>query len=109
MYVVSCGCPDAALDHAARLAELALRINEAMEGSTAIDNEPLRLKMGIHSGQVIGGVIGLKLPRCASVPSRGLMATSTPPTIQLCPLDGLTLVLPAPRLVVPAFASSATS
>ena len=63
VYMVSCGCPDAAPDHAARLAELALRMSEAVEGSTTVEDEPLLLKMGIHSGQVIGGIIGLKLPR----------------------------------------------
>ena len=78
VYMIACGAPQAAVDHAVRLVELAIRLHEAVEGSTTHDGQPLRLKSGIHSGRIIGGIVGRKLPRF-----RCFGACATPPP--LCP------------------------
>ena len=53
VYMIACGCPEPAADHASRLAELALRIREYAEGQS-VRGEALKLKMGLHSGSVSG-------------------------------------------------------
>ena len=51
VYMIACGCPVLADDHAPRLATLALNIRDYAESLTAYGH-PLKLKMGIHSGSV---------------------------------------------------------
>ena len=51
MYMIACGCPVPAADHAPRLATLALNIRDYADTLT-VDGHPLKLKMGIHSGSV---------------------------------------------------------
>ena len=51
VYMIACGCPVPASDHASRLATLALNIRDYAEGLTA-RGHPLKLKMGINSGSV---------------------------------------------------------
>ena len=62
VYMVSAGVPVASDDHSLRLALLALRFATAAEGFY-FNGKPLALRMGIHTGQVTGGIIGLQLPR----------------------------------------------
>ena len=51
VYMIACGCPVPADDHASRLATLALNIRDYADTLT-VDGHPLKLKMGIHSGSV---------------------------------------------------------
>ena len=62
VYVVTSGVPEPCPDHAAVLAGLALRCRDAV-GLFAASGQPLGLKMGINTGEIIGGVIGKQLPR----------------------------------------------
>ena len=56
------GAPDAQPDHAARACRAALAIRGAMRASNAerktAGNEPVRLRIGLHSGEVVVGNIG---------------------------------------------------
>ena len=56
-YMAAGGLPEPLEDHAARVIDLGLAMIEvaAQEGGTDVD---LRLRVGVHSGPVIGGVIG---------------------------------------------------
>ena len=64
VYMVSAGVPVASEDHTLRLARLALRFAAAGEGFSFSEGRPLALRIGLHTGPVIGGIIGLQLPRC---------------------------------------------
>ena len=60
---VASGLPTPRSDHCAALATLALSMRDAMEGFVDCQGRPLQALMGIHCGPVIGGVVGVKLPR----------------------------------------------
>jgi class 3 adenylate cyclase len=57
-YMVAGGVPDELRDHAAAVAEMALGMREVAAEVAAEIGEPLRLRIGMHSGPLIAGVIG---------------------------------------------------
>jgi len=57
-YMVAGGVPNEMPDHAAAVATMALGMREAAAGVGAQIGEPLRLRIGVHSGPLIAGVIG---------------------------------------------------
>lgn len=60
-YMAVAGLPVACSDHAQRAVELALAMQEAMpDFSSGTSDEPLKLRIGLHSGPVIAGIIGTK-------------------------------------------------
>ena len=70
VYMVAAGLPVASSDHISRLASLALRIAAAADGFADVKGGPLHVRMGLHTGRVTGGIIGMQLPqyqvrRCA--------------------------------------------
>ena len=60
-----CGAPTADTHHALRMCELSLAARDALRAFTpAHDSTPVRMRFGLHSGRVVGGVVGLKkMPR----------------------------------------------
>ena len=60
-----CGAPTADTHHALRMCELSLAARDALRAFTpAHDSTPVRMRFGMHSGRVVGGVVGLKkMPR----------------------------------------------
>lgn len=56
-YMAVSGVPDSAEDHAERVVRLALSMLEAAK-HLQLKGEPLALRVGIHSGPVVAGVIG---------------------------------------------------
>ncbi|MCP3973965.1 MAG: adenylate/guanylate cyclase domain-containing protein, partial [bacterium] len=56
-YMVAGGVPVPRPDHAAAIAELALRIRDHM-ASHDFDGHRLEMRIGIHSGPVVAGIIG---------------------------------------------------
>ena len=57
-YMVASGVPDARDDHAAALADFALALGDAVQQHLRPDGQPFSLRMGIHSGPAVAGVIG---------------------------------------------------
>ncbi|KAI9179899.1 hypothetical protein H9P43_005231 [Blastocladiella emersonii ATCC 22665] len=64
-YVCVSGVPDPTVDHAAEIAKLALHFSRAITKIRLRSNPDLelKLKVGIHSGPVVAGVVGNKCPR----------------------------------------------
>ncbi|PRP94450.1 Adenylate cyclase [Enhygromyxa salina] len=57
-YMVAAGVPEALEDHAQRLAELALAIRASSRDYAANTGEALSLRIGMHRGVAVAGVIG---------------------------------------------------
>ena len=58
-YMVAGGLPAPRDDHAAAVARLALEVRTLVKGFETPDGKPLDVRVGIHSGPVIAGVIGV--------------------------------------------------
>ncbi|KAI4455807.1 guanylate cyclase soluble subunit beta-2 [Holotrichia oblita] len=56
------GLPEPCTTHARDIAKLALDMMERRKG-VMMDGEPVRITIGIHSGEVVTGVIGHRMPR----------------------------------------------
>ena len=85
-------------DHAAIMCVMALAMMDVVRELRAIqgdaEEEPVRLKLGIHTGEVIAGVVGAKYPRFRlmgdTVNTASRMSTTTPAnSIQLSPATHL--------------------
>ncbi len=59
-YMAVSGLPTPRSDHAEAAAELALALCNEMAGRAAPHGGPLRMRIGIHSGPVVAGVIGAR-------------------------------------------------
>jgi class 3 adenylate cyclase len=59
-YMVAGGLPEPREDHAQAMAELALEMAEAVRKFEYTDHRPLEMRIGINTGPVVAGVIGVK-------------------------------------------------
>jgi class 3 adenylate cyclase len=59
-YMVASGLPEPREDHAQAMAELALEMAESVGKFEYTDGRPLEMRIGINSGPVVAGVIGVK-------------------------------------------------
>ncbi len=57
-YMVAGGLPEPRADHAAAVAEMGLEMLRVVRELAAKSNEPLDIRVGMHSGPVVAGVIG---------------------------------------------------
>jgi len=57
-YMAVAGLPSARIDHAAAAARMALAMRDSMQRLIGPDGAPLRLRLGLHSGPVVAGIIG---------------------------------------------------
>ncbi len=57
-YMVAAGIPEIQTDHANRIAELAVRMLEAVNSVGAATDVKLQARIGVHSGPIVAGVIG---------------------------------------------------
>ncbi|HJU15986.1 MAG TPA: adenylate/guanylate cyclase domain-containing protein [Stellaceae bacterium] len=57
-YMVAGGIPEARPDHAAAMAEMALEMRDTAAAARRIVGETLELRIGIHTGALVAGVIG---------------------------------------------------
>ena len=59
-YMVAGGVPARRSDHAAAVCEMALRMRESLAELAQRTSEPIGVRIGIHTGPVVAGVIGKK-------------------------------------------------
>ncbi len=59
-YMVAGGIPIARADHAQAIAAMALDMQKEMLRLNEVLGEPLEIRIGIHSGPVVAGVIGIR-------------------------------------------------
>ena len=59
-YMAVCGLPKAKRDHAERAAKMGFDMQEAIKGFRDPQGNPLQVRIGLHSGSVMAGVIGMK-------------------------------------------------
>lgn len=59
-YMVAGGLPTPRADHAGAVADMSLAMLEAAENFAVEVSRPITMRMGIHSGHVVAGVIGTK-------------------------------------------------
>jgi adenylate cyclase len=57
-YMAVCGLPDPRADHAAALAEMALEMVEELKRFNQSRSTSLQIRIGLHTGPVVAGVIG---------------------------------------------------
>lgn len=94
-YMVAAGLPTPTPDHAYLAARLALDMRTAMT-QFEVNGQPLQIRLGMHSGAVVAGVIGRKKfaydlwGETVNLASR-LEATSLPGQIQVSPVIYQTL------------------
>ncbi|XP_076448368.1 guanylate cyclase soluble subunit beta-2-like isoform X2 [Babylonia areolata] len=63
-YMAVAGVPEAQADHAERVANFAMdMIVEANNVTSPATGRPLQIRVGMHSGPVVAGVVGKKMPR----------------------------------------------
>lgn len=64
-YMVVSGVPERSMYHAEHVADLALDMIAAMPtlGDPSNSSEYLKIRIGVHTGMVVAGVVGLKMPR----------------------------------------------
>jgi class 3 adenylate cyclase len=58
-YMAAAGLPEPRPDHAEAMAELALGMLEALDRLNETSEVPLRVRIGMHTGPVVAGVIGM--------------------------------------------------
>jgi class 3 adenylate cyclase len=59
-YMVAAGVPEPRADHAEAIAELALEMQRVLRQFSAPGGHTLRMRIGMHSGPVVAGVIGAR-------------------------------------------------
>lgn len=59
-YMLAGGVPDYQADHAVRVADVALDMQAGLERFNRARDQTLQIRMGIHSGALVAGVIGTK-------------------------------------------------
>lgn len=63
-YMVVAGAPDKDANHAERVCDMALDMVEAITDlKDPSTGQHLRIRVGVHSGAVVAGIVGLKMPR----------------------------------------------
>ncbi|XP_048511363.1 soluble guanylate cyclase 88E isoform X2 [Athalia rosae] len=63
-YMVVSGAPDKERDHADRVCDMALDMVEAITDlKDPSTGNHLQIRVGVHSGAVVAGIVGLKMPR----------------------------------------------
>ncbi|XP_039600133.1 guanylate cyclase soluble subunit alpha-2 isoform X4 [Polypterus senegalus] len=62
-YCVAGGLHKKSDSHAKPIALMALKMMELSEEVLTPDGKPIKLRIGIHSGSVLAGVVGVKMPR----------------------------------------------
>lgn len=57
-YMVACGLPIVSNDYAINMAHFALEMNDLIEIFKTSNGYNFKMRIGIHSGEVVAGIIG---------------------------------------------------
>ncbi|XP_023311275.1 soluble guanylate cyclase 89Db-like [Anoplophora glabripennis] len=63
VYMVASGAPERTELHAQNIADLALTMLKAIKKITTLDGNGVEIRIGMHSGPAVAGIVGLKVPR----------------------------------------------
>jgi class 3 adenylate cyclase len=59
-YLAVCGMPEKRKDHAKKMINAALEIRKFLENRNASSDIEWKIRIGIHSGRVVGGIVGVR-------------------------------------------------
>ncbi|XP_041119554.1 guanylate cyclase soluble subunit alpha-1-like isoform X1 [Polyodon spathula] len=62
-YCVAGGLHKESQTHAVQIALMALKVMELSDEVMTPEGEPIKMRIGLHSGSVLAGVVGVKMPR----------------------------------------------
>ncbi|KAF5295128.1 hypothetical protein FQA39_LY13279 [Lamprigera yunnana] len=88
IYMVAAGAPERTELHARRIADLAICMVEEVSKLKFADRNKVEIRIGIHSGSAVAGIVGVKVPRYCffgdtiNTASR-MQSTSTPGSINI--------------------------
>ncbi|XP_029173024.1 soluble guanylate cyclase 89Db-like [Nylanderia fulva] len=63
VYMAASGAPDRNKNHAQNIADVSLQLIEHVRSLELPSGLDIRIRIGIHSGPAVAGVVGIKLPR----------------------------------------------
>ncbi|KAK6009294.1 adenylate/guanylate cyclase catalytic domain protein [Ostertagia ostertagi] len=105
--MVVSGLPERRDDHASQIAQMSLALLHKVKNFVIRHrpNDQLKLRIGMHSGSVVAGVVGSKMPRyclfgdtvntSSRMESNGLPRLIAPSAPMMYPMMKLTLVDPS--------------
>uniref|UniRef100_A0A3Q2CJG9 guanylate cyclase n=1 Tax=Cyprinodon variegatus TaxID=28743 RepID=A0A3Q2CJG9_CYPVA len=112
-YCVAGGLHKKVDSHAKPIAQMALKMMELSEEVLTPDGKPIKLRIGIHTGSVLAGVVGVKMPRYCLFGNNVTLASKfesgshprcinvSPTTYQLLKDDRSFSFIPRSRLELP--------
>ncbi|KAM3875025.1 guanylate cyclase soluble subunit alpha-2 [Diretmus argenteus] len=112
-YCVAGGLHKKIDSHAKPIAHMALKMMELSEEVLTPDGKPIKLRIGIHTGSVLAGVVGVKMPRYCLFGNNVTLASKfesgshprcinvSPTTFQLLKDDRAFSFVPRSRLELP--------
>ncbi|XP_034460393.1 guanylate cyclase soluble subunit alpha-2 [Hippoglossus hippoglossus] len=112
-YCVAVGLHKKVDSHAKPIAHMALKMMELSEEVLTPDGKPIKLRIGIHTGSVLAGVVGVKMPRYCLFGNNVTLASKfesgshprcinvSPTTYQLLKDDHSFSFIPRSRLELP--------
>ncbi|PIO62136.1 hypothetical protein TELCIR_16320, partial [Teladorsagia circumcincta] len=70
-YMTVGGIPDQIAEHAEMICHVAIgMLWEARSVAEPVSKKPLQIRIGIHSGPIIAGVVAVRMPRHTKLPLR---------------------------------------
>ncbi|XP_014213715.1 soluble guanylate cyclase 89Db-like [Copidosoma floridanum] len=63
VYMAASGAPDRTLDHAINVADVSIQLLAQVRSLILPSGLDLQIRIGIHSGPAVAGVVGIKVPR----------------------------------------------
>jgi guanylate cyclase soluble subunit beta len=76
-YMVVANLSRQCIDHADQIIGFGLELQEATKSMVASDGSPLRIRLGINSGPIVGGIIGSEMPHFCLFGESQMITTPT--------------------------------
>ncbi|XP_038055505.1 guanylate cyclase soluble subunit alpha-2-like [Patiria miniata] len=113
-YCVAGGLHRTSSTHAQRVSKMALKMMEAARTVMSHDGSPLKMRIGLHTGAIVAGIVGKQMPRYCLFGSNVTLANKfeshseplrinlSPTTHELLEKSGRFSFTPRPREALPA-------